>query len=182
MGFYNRAAVVTGPGAVVGDGENVPSLEDVVDNFGAIASLEKGKEYFQLNDQFGDVMLAFSQPAAAVGPDAGGAGSGGPTVAEVFDNMPEAFVPEAADGVDVSFQYVISGEGGGDWYSVIQNNACTVEAGKLDKPVCTIKMAAADFLAMMGGQLPAMQAYTSGKLVIEGDIMKSQLIEKLFKF
>jgi len=27
-----------------------------------------------------------------------------------------------------------------------------------------------------------MQAYTSGKLKIEGDIMKSQLIEKLFKF
>ena len=27
-----------------------------------------------------------------------------------------------------------------------------------------------------------MQAYTRGKLKIEGDIMKSQLIEKLFKF
>jgi hypothetical protein len=26
-----------------------------------------------------------------------------------------------------------------------------------------------------------MQAFSSGKLVIEGDIMKSQLIEKLFK-
>jgi len=26
-----------------------------------------------------------------------------------------------------------------------------------------------------------MQAYTSGKLMIEGDIMKSQLIEKLFQ-
>jgi len=34
----------------------------------------------------------------------------------------------------------------------------------------------------MGGKLKAMQAFTSGKLKIEGDIMKSQLIEKLFKF
>jgi putative sterol carrier protein len=42
-------------------------------------------------------------------------------------------------------------------------------------------MDAADFLAMMNGQLAAMQAYTSGKLKIGGDIMKSQLIEKLFK-
>jgi putative sterol carrier protein len=42
-------------------------------------------------------------------------------------------------------------------------------------------MAAGDFLAMMGGQLPAMQAYTSGKLKIEGDLMKSQLLGKLFK-
>ena len=38
-----------------------------------------------------------------------------------------------------------------------------------------------DFLALMSGQLPAMQAYTSGKLKIGGDLMKSQLIEKLFK-
>jgi putative sterol carrier protein len=34
---------------------------------------------------------------------------------------------------------------------------------------------------MMEGTLPAMQAYTSGKLKIDGDIMKSQLLEKLFK-
>jgi putative sterol carrier protein len=37
-----------------------------------------------------------------------------------------------------------------------------------------------NFLDMINGVLPAMQAYTSGKLKIEGDIMKSQLIEKLF--
>ena len=47
-------------------------------------------------------------------------------------------------------------------------------------PVCTLIMDDTDFLAMMNGTLPAMQAYTSGKLIIEGDIMKSQLIEKLF--
>jgi putative sterol carrier protein len=42
-------------------------------------------------------------------------------------------------------------------------------------------MADQDFLDMMAGKLPAMQAYTSGKLIIEGDIMKSQLIEQLFQ-
>ncbi len=39
-----------------------------------------------------------------------------------------------------------------------------------------------DFLSLIEGKLNAMQAYTSGKLKIEGDLMKSQLIEKLFKF
>jgi putative sterol carrier protein len=34
---------------------------------------------------------------------------------------------------------------------------------------------------MITGKLNAMQAYTTGKLKIEGDLMKSQLIEKLFK-
>jgi putative sterol carrier protein len=64
---------------------------------------------------------------------------------------------------------------------VIKDASCTVEKGIHEKPVCTIKMAAGDFLAMMGGKLPAMQAFTSGKLQIGGDVMKSQLLEKLFK-
>ncbi|MGD9311012.1 MAG: SCP2 sterol-binding domain-containing protein, partial [Desulfosarcina sp.] len=40
----------------------------------------------------------------------------------------------------------------------------------------------ADFLNMINGQLLPMQAYTSGKLKIEGDTMKAQLIEQLFSF
>jgi putative sterol carrier protein len=33
----------------------------------------------------------------------------------------------------------------------------------------------------MNGNLPPMQAFNTGKLKIEGDLMKSQLIERLFK-
>ncbi len=37
-------------------------------------------------------------------------------------------------------------------------------------------------MALIQGELNAMSAFTGGKLKIEGDLMKSQLIEKLFKF
>ena len=96
--------------------------------------------------------------------------------------MPASFVAAAAAGVDVVFQYIIAGKGGGDLHSVIKEDTCRVESGTHVKPSCTMKMDSDDFLDMMNGKLPAMQAYTSGKLKIEGDIMKSQLIEKLFKF
>jgi len=56
-----------------------------------------------------------------------------------------------------------------------------VETGKHASPTCPLAISAADFLDLMNGKLPAMQAYTSGKLKIGGDIMKSQLISKLFK-
>ena len=95
--------------------------------------------------------------------------------------MNKTFKAEAAAGVDVVFQFSISGAGGGDWNCVIKDGTCAIEAGTHAKPGCTLKMAAADFMAMMDGRLPAMQAYTSGKLKIEGDIMKSQLLGKLFK-
>jgi len=83
--------------------------------------------------------------------------------------------------VDVVFQYHISGDDGGDWYCVVKDEKCQVASGVHEKPTCTLKMKDSDFLSMINGTLPAMQAYTSGKLKIEGDIMKSQLIEKLFK-
>jgi len=35
---------------------------------------------------------------------------------------------------------------------------------------------------LIAGELNAMSAFTTGRLKVEGDLMKSQLIEKLFKF
>ncbi|NIV40120.1 MAG: short-chain dehydrogenase, partial [Anaerolineae bacterium] len=85
-------------------------------------------------------------------------------------------------GVDVVFQFTISGPGGGDWHATIRDGACDIQPGAHEKPTTTLKMADEDFLKYVSGQLPAMQAYSSGKLKIEGDLMKSQLVEKLFKF
>jgi putative sterol carrier protein len=83
--------------------------------------------------------------------------------------------------VEAVFQYKITGDGGGQWVCAVKGGACTVAAGTHDSPACTLEMTTPDFLAMMNGTLPAMQAYTSGKLKIGGDVMKSQLIGKLFK-
>lgn len=103
-------------------------------------------------------------------------------VKAIFEKMPSVFNPDAAKGVDATFQFNISGEGGGGWYAEIKGGACKVEAGVHPSPTTTIKMDAADFVDMINGKLPAMQAFTSGKLKIGGDIMKSQLIMRLFKF
>jgi putative sterol carrier protein len=82
----------------------------------------------------------------------------------------------------VVFQFNISGPGGGAWHVVVKEGTCQVASGAHDKPTTTLAMSDEDFLQYVGGQLPAMQAYTSGRLKVTGDLMKSQLIEKLFKF
>ena len=183
MGTFNRAAVVTSPGVVIPSDKGFPEVEDIVAQMPQIRSLKNGKEYFQLNDQVGDVIMAFSKPPdakAETSSESTSAPKGFSTVKEVFDNMTSAFVPEAAAGVDVIFQFNIDGDGGGDWVIRIKDSTCEVEAGT-QKATCTLKMKSSDFMDMMNGKLPAMKAYTSGKLIIEGDIMKSQLIEKVFK-
>jgi NAD(P)-dependent dehydrogenase (short-subunit alcohol dehydrogenase family)/acyl dehydratase/putative sterol carrier protein len=177
MGCYNRAAIVTGPGAVVGDDGRIPTPEQLMSSWDKIASLKGAKPYENLNEQIGDLLAAFSQPAA----EAGESSAEFAAVSDVFDALPGAFVADAAGGVNVVFQYEIAGEGGGQWLCEIKDGNCRVEAGVHEKPTCTLTMDGTDFLDMMNGKLPAMQAYTSGKLKIGGDIMKSQLIEKLFK-
>jgi NAD(P)-dependent dehydrogenase (short-subunit alcohol dehydrogenase family)/putative sterol carrier protein len=177
MGYFNRAAVVTGPTTKLGDPDTPPTPEQIHANWQKINSLGGAKEMEDANAAIFALIMPPGEKAQAApaAPDAGG------SVQAIFDGMAGSFKAEAAAGVDVVFQFNISGEGGGDWFCVIKDGACRIEAGSHDKPVCTIKMGAADFLAMMGGKLPAMQAFTSGKLQIGGDVMKSQLLEKLFK-
>jgi len=185
VGFYNRAAVMTSPGTVIGDGKKVPTVEEVGAAWEKILSLKGAKELGQLNDLMGDMLSAFDRKpekaAPAASSAAGTPAAGIASVAAVFEKMPQAFRAEKASGVNVVFQYTISGEGGGEWFAEIKEGACRVEAGKHLSPTCTLAIASADFLDLMNGKLPAMQAYTSGKLKIGGDIMKSQLIGKLFK-
>ncbi len=179
-GYFSRAAVVSGPGAVLGSGTQIPSAEEVAGAMERIRSLKDFREFDDTTSFMGSMLQAFQGGGVEeAGEDAG---AGGVTVAEVFARMPEAFHPEKAAGVDVVFQYSISGQGGGDWHAVIKDEKCEVAEGKHASPTTTIKMEAADFLDMITGKLNAMQAYTKGQLKIEGDLMKSQLIEKLFRF
>ena len=181
MGFYNRAAVMTSPGIVIGEGKSVPTVEDVAANWEKILSLKGAREYGQLNDLVLGDMLAALQPKQEPPASDAAVGDSGTSVAVVFDNMSKTFKADAAKGVDVVFQFSISGDGGGDWVVTVKDGTCKIASGVHEKPTTTIKMAGADFLTMMSGKLSAMSAYTSGKIKIAGDLMKSQLIEKLFK-
>ena len=175
MGCFNRAAVVAGPGTVVGDGKVAPSMEEIHRNWDAIHELGGAEDYY-------NATLALRPMMDAFGPKGERAGAEGLTVKTIFDRLPEAFQADKAAGVDVVFQFKISGPGGGDWNATVKEGVCEVNVGIHESPTTTILMSDADFVGLIEGTVNAMQAYTSGKLKIEGDLMKSQLIEKLFKF
>ncbi|MFZ5563415.1 MAG: SDR family NAD(P)-dependent oxidoreductase, partial [Thermodesulfobacteriota bacterium] len=185
MGYYNRAAILTGNAVAIGDNQNLPTPEDIHKNWDAINNLSGGKELSDLNtammDLFSGGAKSGGAPAAASAPVAAGGGGGGDlTPQAIFDMMPGVFKPEAAAGVDVVFQYSISGPSGGEWHVTVKDKTCQVASGQAAKATCTIKMADDNFVKMVTGKLNPMKAYSSGDLKIEGDIMKSQLIEKLF--
>jgi putative sterol carrier protein len=192
-GFYSRAALLTGPGALLGGGEKIPTPEEIRDQWARIDSLDGAREIGDANA----AIMSFLTPPAPKQGAAGGAVEGAGALAgktsgtdapetfdvkTVFARMPEAFRAEKAAGVNVLFQFAISGPGGGNWTVAVKDGTCKVEAGNAEKPTTTIKMADGDFLQLIAGKLDGMQAYSSGKLKVEGDIMKSQLIGKLFAF
>ncbi|MBW2097032.1 MAG: SDR family NAD(P)-dependent oxidoreductase, partial [Deltaproteobacteria bacterium] len=178
MGYFNRVAILTGAGSVVGDGKKPPSPDEVAADMDRIKSLEEAQEYPNATAAFSPMLDAFNpkkqEPAAEA--------EAGLTVKAIFDGLPGAFQADKAAGVDVVFQFNISGPKGGSWYATIHDGNCRVDEGTHDSPTTTIEMGDDDFVKMISGQLNAMAAYTGGKLKISGDLMKSQLIEKLFKF
>jgi len=177
MGYFNRAAIHTGRGFQMGDSENIPTPEMIRDNLDAINSLDGATE---LADANAAIFALIAPPAESEAETPVDGGAGDLDVSAVFAGMQDSFKPDAAEGVELVFQFSISGSSGGEWYCEIKDKTCTIEAGVHDKAACTLTMADSDFLDMMTGKLPAMQAYTSGKLQIGGDILKSQLIEQLF--
>jgi NAD(P)-dependent dehydrogenase (short-subunit alcohol dehydrogenase family)/putative sterol carrier protein/acyl dehydratase len=179
MGYYSRVAVATGQGAAVGDGKTIPTPEDVAGRMDRISALEPWEEFSNATAALGGMMQALQPKQDDKPPDDTGKGL---NVATVFDRMAEAFQADKASGVDVVFQYRITGPDGGEWHVIIKDGTCEVTKGEHGSPTTTIIMSDEDFLSLIQGKLNAMQAFTSGKLKIEGDLMKSQLIEKLFKF
>ena len=183
MGYFSKAAILTGPTVQLGDGKRPPTPEAILANWDRVNSLEDAEEFGELNSALSAIInppkpkSKAKKEAAADGASSNGAAD----IPAIFEKMGDTFKSDAATGVDVVFQFNISGGSGGDWACVIKDQTCQIEAKQHEKPGCILKMADNDFAEMMSGGLPPMKAYTSGKLAIEGDIMKSQLIEKLFQ-
>ena len=174
MGYFNRAAMLTGDGLVVGEVGEIPSAEAVAAAMTKIKSLDGARELPNVTATIGQMMEALSPQKA---PSEAAASA---TPKSVMASLPGAFNADAAAGVDLVFDFEIAGANGGRWHLVIKDGKCDLVEGAHSSPTTTFKMADDDFVAMMTGQLNAMTAYTGGKLKIGGDIMKSQLIEKLF--
>ena len=177
MGYFNRAALVTGPGVRIGDGSRVPSVEEIQAHWDALNTLSGAREYANAMAAFGPMLDVVSGKE-----ESGGSPAGELTVKGIFERIPEAFQAERAAGLDVVFQFEISGGGGGSWHVKVKDGRCEAKEGAHERPTTTIRMGDEDFVKLIKGELNAMKAYTGGKLKIAGDLMKSQLIEKLFKF
>ena len=100
---------------------------------------------------------------------------------QVFDHLPEAYLPEEARGVMGVIQFELTGEGGGDWHARIAGGQMTVGAGRAESPTVTLTASAKDYLAIVNDDLSPTSAFMSGKIQIQGDIQLALKMQKMFR-
>jgi putative sterol carrier protein len=101
-------------------------------------------------------------------------------VKKIFAKLPDAFIPEQADGVTATIQLELSGEGAGNWIVKVANRALTVEPGQAGQPDLTLSMDAADYVALSKGQANPMALFAAGKVKLQGNMALAMKFQQMF--
>jgi putative sterol carrier protein len=101
---------------------------------------------------------------------------------EYFAMMPAAFQKELAAGLAATYQFDLSGEGGGKWFVVIRNGDLEVGKGEKQNPDVTFHAAAKDYVEIAEGRMNSMLALATGKFKITGHMGLAMKLQKVFKY
>lgn len=105
----------------------------------------------------------------------------GTTVDDIFNTMESRFRVEGAAGMDAVLAYDVTGDGGGKWTVTVRDNKVKVEkAGEIKGFSVKSTVDAETFVGISLGKVDGMQAFTGGKLKVEGDMSLLAASPKLF--
>ncbi len=107
----------------------------------------------------------------------------GTTVADIFKTQTERFRVEGAEGVDAVFAYDISGDGGGRWKVTVRDKKALTEKvddGDLGDFSVKLSTDAETFVGISIGKVDGTEAFTGGKLRVEGDMALMGVLPRLF--
>ena len=100
------------------------------------------------------------------------------SVAEIIETMNSKFKADAAAGLDLIFQFNI--DDGETYHLVVKDGACAVAQGENDAANVTLIMNTETFEGIATGETDGMQAFMSGQLRVEGDMMLATKLGELF--
>ena len=103
------------------------------------------------------------------------------TIADLIAQMPGAFQPKKAQGMNAVIQFNFSGAEPGNWNVEIKNGTLKVEKGIHANPSLTISADSADCLKLFNHELNPMQAFMQGKLKVQGDMGLAMKMMQFFK-
>ncbi|HOT51369.1 MAG TPA: SCP2 sterol-binding domain-containing protein [Candidatus Hydrogenedentes bacterium] len=98
-----------------------------------------------------------------------------------FAELPNKIDKGKLGAMNATFQFVATGDGGGEKYVKIAGGDVEIGDGKADNPTITLTAAAADWMALMNGQMNGQTAFITGKLKIQGDMTLAMKLESIFQ-
>lgn len=103
------------------------------------------------------------------------------TVNELMQGIKDRIAanPSKIATLKASYQFDLTGEGGGTYHASFDNGAYDIGEGPAANASCTVTIGASDFVALATGKLNPTSAFMTGKLKIKGDMgaaMKLQTI------
>lgn len=103
------------------------------------------------------------------------------SVRAIFDNIPTRLDRAAAAGVDALVRINLTGNAGGTYFIEIRDQNATVSNRAMGQPQLTLTLTAADYVALIQGQLNPRLAFMNGKLKIQGDNGLAMKLLNLFR-
>ena len=102
------------------------------------------------------------------------------SVKDYFETLPQRFQAGAAKGVHATFQFELSGDGGGTYHVKVEDGSMAVAEGPAPTANATIKMKGEDYVKMVNGKLSGTMAFLKGQMKIAGDMMLAQKMQAIF--
>ena len=102
------------------------------------------------------------------------------TCEESLKEMKNTFKPDAAGNLCATYNFDISGPGGGEWALDIKNGKCELKTGVVSNPSVTISISDQDWLAIHKGKLNSQMAFMMGKLRVSGDMGLAMKLQSMF--
>lgn len=96
----------------------------------------------------------------------------------MFDTMASRFNATAAADLNAVFQYKL--DEGATYYAAIADGSCAVKQGEHDDPSVTLSMDSQTFQEVLDGETDGMQAFMTGRIRAEGDVMLATRLATLF--
>src|SRR5262245_19190728 len=87
--------------------------------------------------------------------------------------------PSVAEKINASYQFELSGDGGGSWAVDLTKRADFVIPGTIENPKVTINMTAKDFDDLVEGRLNGQMAFMTGKLKLKGDMSLALKLQQI---
>lgn len=103
-----------------------------------------------------------------------------PTVREVLDSLPLKFDKDAAEDLDVIYQFDLRGNQSGQYHLLVHNGTCVVKDGTHSDPHVILSMTGEDCIGVLNGRLSGVMMAMSGRLQVTGDIGLAMQLKSLF--